>query len=72
MDEKKKTTSPETVGHTIAGITYYYPEELKALGLEISLQNLRNKLKSGEIKGRKVGNKWHITENALRDYLEGR
>lgn len=60
------------IGHTIGNITYYYPEELKQMGLDISLESLRRKLKTGEIKGRKIGNKWHITENALRDYLEGR
>lgn len=59
-------------GHKLGNITYYYPEEIKEMGLQISLASLRKKLKSGEIKGRKIGNRWHVTEDALRDYLEGR
>lgn len=38
--------------------------------LGVGYQSLRKFIKRGDIKARKVGTKWIITENALKEYLE--
>lgn len=47
--------------------------ELKEVSdtLDIPEQTLRAKLRDGIIKGQKVGNKWYITEESIRDFFNG-
>jgi len=46
---------------------YTVPELCEAL--DISDKTLSKILKSGELKGRKVGRRWTVTREALEDYL---
>lgn len=47
---------------------YTLLEVEKLLG--VSYQSLRKFIKRGDIKARKVGTKWIVTEDALKEYLE--
>ncbi|MCK8828140.1 helix-turn-helix domain-containing protein [Natroniella acetigena] len=39
--------------------------------LKITDVTVRKLLNKGELKGKKVARQWRVTENQLRDYLEG-
>ncbi len=53
----------------IGNLTLFSVDDLhKELGL--SKITIRNYLKSGRLKGRKLGVAWYVTEEALRDYFE--
>ena len=39
--------------------------------LDIHITTVRNLIKTGELEAKKVGKGYRITENQLRDYLEG-
>jgi len=47
--------------------------ELKEVSdsMEIPESTLRTKLNRGIIRGQKLGNKWFVTEEAMRDFFEG-
>lgn len=51
-------------------IKVYTVQELSQL-LALTPQSVRRFLKEGRIAARKVGTKWLVTEEALRDYLRG-
>lgn len=48
---------------------YTVPELVKLFRL--NPQSVRNYLKDGRLKGRKVGTKWLVTEEAIREFLNG-
>ena len=58
--------SPKQAGK----ITIFNVKELCEL-LSLSYLTLTRYLKEGTIKGRKVGGKWLVTDDALKEYLEG-
>ncbi len=58
---------PESVG----GITVYTIKEISRK-LNTTAPTLQRKIREGKIRATKIGNKWHITEEALRDFLEGK
>ena len=37
--------------------------------LKISYRKILDLLKDGELKGKKVGNKWRVTEEQIQEYL---
>lgn len=49
-------------------ITLYTVDEAADL-LRLHPQTVRNYLKAGRLRGRKVGIKWTITSTAIREYL---
>ena len=53
----------------IGNLTLYTVEELsEALGIQE--KSVRKFLRQGQIKGRKLANRWYVTEDALRAYFE--
>lgn len=48
----------------------YTPQEA-AVVLKLSTRTVYNLLRSGQIKARKVGNLWRISEKSLEGFLEG-
>ncbi|MDZ7682892.1 MAG: helix-turn-helix domain-containing protein [Fodinibius sp.] len=53
----------------IGNLTLYSVEDLhKQLGL--SKMTIRAYLRDGKIRGRKLGVKWYVTEEALREYFD--
>lgn len=48
---------------------YTVPELVKLF--QLNPQSVRKYLKEGRIKGRKVGTKWLVTEEAIREFLNG-
>jgi hypothetical protein len=57
----------------IAGIKLYTLEEVQEpfnkAGIPLSMLTLRAYARDGKIKGRKMGNRWYVSEEALRDYF---
>lgn len=53
----------------IGGLTLYDVAEL-AEALDVQERTIREYLKSGKLKGRKMAGKWYVTEEALREYFE--
>lgn len=54
----------------IGNLTLYSVDDLHEL-LGISKLTLRAYLRDGKLKGRKLGVKWFVTEEALRNYFAG-
>lgn len=58
----------------IAGIKLYKLEEVqepfKAAGIPLSMLTLRAYVRTGKLKARKMGNRWYVSEEALRDYFK--
>lgn len=54
----------------IDGTKLYEVEDLVAM-LEISRITVQGYLRSGRIKGVKIGKRWHVTEKNLKDFLSG-
>lgn len=52
----------------IAGIKLYTTEELSKQ-LKISSITLRNYMRSGKLKGQKVGGRWYVAEQRLREFF---
>lgn len=50
-------------------VVYTVPELVKLF--QLNPQSVRKYLKEGRIKGRKVGTKWLVTEEAIREFLNG-
>ena len=53
----------------LGNINLYSTNELSS-SLKVTLLTLRKYLKEGKIKGKKVGGKWFVTEESLRDFFE--
>ena len=52
----------------IGDIKLYSLKELSEK-LEVTRVTLRSYLRSGKIKGRKMGTTWYVTEESLREYF---
>lgn len=50
-------------------LTLFTVEELSE-ALEVQERTIRDYLRRGRIKGRKMANKWYVTEEALREYFD--
>lgn len=48
---------------------YTVPELVKLF--QLNPQSVRRYLKEGRLKGRKVGTKWLVTEESIREFLRG-
>lgn len=53
----------------IGSLTLYSVDDLHEL-LGISKMTLRQYLREGRLKGRKLGVQWFVTEDAIRDYFD--
>lgn len=53
----------------IGELELYTVEELSGL-MGIQERTIREYLKSGKIRGRKLAKRWYVTEEALREYFE--
>lgn len=40
--------------------------------LQVSIRTLYRYIKSGRLKANKIGNKWIVTEQDLKDFIEGK
>ena len=54
----------------IGDIKAYDVQELAKL-FDMTPQSVRKFIREGRIKGRKVGTRWYVTEEAIREYLLG-
>ena len=54
----------------IGSITLYDLEEISKL-FDVNLLTVQGYLRKGALKGQKMGKKWYVTEESLRDYFEG-
>ena len=54
----------------IGDIKAYDVQEIAKL-FDMTPQSIRRFLREGRIKGRQVGTRWYVTEEAIRDYLMG-
>jgi len=54
----------------IGDIKAYDVQEI-AKALNMTPQSVRKFIREGRIKGRKVGTRWYVTEEAMREYLLG-
>ncbi len=61
----------KTMAEKIGGITFYTLKEL-AEKMNTTPVTLQRYLRQGKIKGNKIGVKWHVTEDSVREFLEGR
>ncbi len=55
---------------TIGGIKLYEVEDLVRM-LKLSRITVQAYLRSGRMKGVKIGKRWHVTEKNLKDFLSG-
>ena len=55
---------------TIGGIKLYEVEDLVRM-LKVSRITVQAYLRSGRMKGVKIGKRWHVTEKNLKDFLSG-
>lgn len=53
----------------IGDLELYTVEELSGL-MGIQERTIREYLKAGKIRGRKLAKRWYVTEEALREYFE--
>jgi len=53
----------------IGEIKLFESEEISEK-LELNIQTVRRLIRTGVIKGKKLGGRWHVTEQALREYFE--
>lgn len=54
----------------IGGIKLYEVEDLVRM-LKLSRITVQAYLRSGRMKGVKIGKQWHVTEKNLKDFLSG-
>ena len=54
----------------IGNIKAYDVQEI-AKAFDMTPQSIRKFIREGRIKGRKVGTRWYVTEEAMREYLLG-
>lgn len=55
---------------SIGDLNVYTVEEVSEL-LGYRDLTIRRLIREGQIKGRKLGNRWYVTEEALQDYFRG-
>lgn len=55
----------------IGNLTLYTVEELAEL-LDVQERTIREYLRDKRIRGRKLANRWYVTEASLQAYFEGR
>jgi excisionase family DNA binding protein len=53
----------------IGGLTLYTVEDL-AEALNIQERTIRKFLREGTLKGRKLANRWFVSEESLREYFQ--
>jgi excisionase family DNA binding protein len=58
------------MGGTMTKIKLYSLKELATL-LSVTERTLHNYIKSGKMKGQKIGGKWQISETNLQKFLNG-
>jgi excisionase family DNA binding protein len=58
------------MGGTMTEIKLYSLKELATL-LSVTERTLHNYIKSGKMKGQKIGGKWQISESNLRKFVNG-
>jgi len=51
-------------------IKFYDVQEIARI-FDMTPQSIRKFIREGRIKGRKVGTRWYVTEEAIREYLLG-
>jgi len=54
----------------IGDIKAYDVQEIAKM-FDMTPQSIRRFIREGRMKGRKVGTRWYVTEEAIRDYLMG-
>jgi excisionase family DNA binding protein len=54
----------------INGVEYYSTQEVTRI-LNLSLKTIQSKCKSGEIKSKKWGRNWYISQNAIDEFING-
>lgn len=54
----------------IGDIKFYDVQEI-AKAFDMTPQSIRKFLREGRIKARKLGTRWYVTEEAMREYLLG-
>ena len=54
----------------LAGMVFYNIEELAGI-LDLDRQTIRIYIRSGQLKGRKVGRAWYVSEEAVKELLLG-
>ncbi|HPZ06492.1 MAG TPA: helix-turn-helix domain-containing protein [Candidatus Eremiobacteraeota bacterium] len=54
----------------IGDIKFYNLTELSE-ALQVTPTSLRTYIHKGKLRGRKVGNKWYVTEEKLKEFLSG-
>lgn len=54
----------------IGDIKFYDVQEIARI-FDMTPQSIRKFIREGRIKGRKVGTRWYVTEEAIREYLLG-
>lgn len=60
----------EKMGKETLGIKMYSIKEVAQI-LNVTHRTLSAYLIDGRIKGQKIGNKWHISEQNLKNFLNG-
>lgn len=53
----------------VAGEKYYLLKEISVI-IQLSLYSVRAYLRDGKITGKKVGNKWYVSESNLKRFLD--
>ncbi len=51
-------------------IKFYDVQEIARI-FDMTPQSIRKFIREGRIKGRKVGTRWYVTEEAIREFLLG-
>jgi predicted site-specific integrase-resolvase len=57
---------PKKIGNLIIYTLYELSEKL-----DISSRSLRQHIKLGKLKAQKVGGKWHVTDESLKEFFRG-
>lgn len=71
IDNKERTAARmERNAKRLEGLNLYTLTELETV-LGVTHRTLQNYIKSGRLKGVKVGGKWRVTEENLRKFLNG-
>lgn len=64
----KKNVQTEVTGTILAGYKMYSVDELASL-LKITTVSVRNFIRQGRMKGRRVGRRYFVTEDELKQFL---
>ena len=55
----------------IGNIKLYTLQEISEKFNNVSVVTLRTYIRQGKLNGRKVGQKWYVTEDALKEFFSG-